>query len=275
MNPRKIRLKIKKKNSLLSRNFFLKNFFSFAKKNKRRKKISAFQKHYYKKFIRKGKKKFIIFLNRKKAKFYKNRKKKWLMRKGRRIYIKKREKKVPIKPPKKLLLFNNKIKNYYHAFYESSVFSAARFQQLNDRLKKNPIKKFWGAFIKKGIRLNKIYYYVRQKFRLLTGRPVDLFYKISLELLRPTMYYKPRRFGAFIHLIPRLISRNLGFSLAKRFLIRSISKRKEPYLGDRIVNELLDIVNLKSLAFQFKKDVYSEIIENRVYLRRRRRKKFF
>jgi len=89
------------------------------------------------------------------------------------------------------------------------------------------------------------------------------------------MYYKPRRFGAFIHLIPRLISRRLGFSLAKRFLIKSINKRKEAYLGDRIVNELLDVISLKSLAFQYKREVYSEIIENRVYLRRRRRKKYF
>ena len=39
-----------------------------------------------------------------------------------------------------------------------------------------------------------------------------------------------------------MISKKLGFNLAKRFLVRAIHKRKEFYLGDRIINELLDVL---------------------------------
>jgi len=67
------------------------------------------------------------------------------------------------------------------AFYESSTFSIDRNLQLLNRLKKNKIKNFWGSFIKKGIRPNKTYFYVLQKFRLLTGKSVDYFIKFLLN----------------------------------------------------------------------------------------------
>lgn len=120
-----------------------------------------------------------------------------------------------------------------------------------------------------------MYFYVLKVFRSLLGLNISFFIKIALEFLRPVIYLKPRRFGAFIHLIPRLITLKQSFSLAKRFLIKAIKKRKDFYLGDRIINELFDVFSLKSAAFQYKKDVYSEVVENRVYLRRRRGKKSF
>lgn len=49
-----------------------------------------------------------------------------------------------------------------------------------------------------------------------------------------------------------MISKKLGFNLAKRFLIRAIHKRKEFYLGDRIVNELLDVLQVNLLHFIIK-----------------------
>jgi len=134
---------------------------------------------------------------------------------------------------------------------------------------------FFGSFIKKGVRPYKMYHYVLWKTRMITGKSVLFLYRFALELLRPVIYYKPRRFGAFIYLIPRIITKKLGYTLAKSYLLRSIRKRKEFFMGDRIINEILDVISIKSDAFREKKDVYEEVYENRILLKRKRGRRAF
>jgi len=117
-NLRKVKSKIRKKNTLILRNYFLKNFFSFSKKylKKKRKKIPTLQKHYYKKFIGKGKKKYTFFLNLKKLNYYKNRGKRWLFSSRRKRGFDYKERNVPAKSPRKLLLSHYTSGNKYHGF---------------------------------------------------------------------------------------------------------------------------------------------------------------
>lgn len=181
-----------------------------------------------------------------------------------------------LQPLKSLLVKNKSLKIDLFFFNEKNRIPLLRLNKtVRKRLGSINIKTFWGAFIKKGVRPLKSYFYVLKKFKSLLGLSVSIFIKLSLQLLRPTLYLKPRRFGAFIHLIPRLITKSQGFTLAKRFLVNAVNKRKEFYLGDRIINELFEVLAFKSSAFQSKRDAYSEAVENRVYLRRRRGKKSF
>lgn len=220
------------------------------------------------------KKTFAARFFRKRNSWSKGKRKRFLARKNR---YSNRRLKVKIFSPKRKNLFLKKTDSSDRFILKQKLLNKLLRQnkKLINRLKGLELKNFWGSFIKKGIRPLKAYFYVNHKFRFLTGQSVVFFYKLALELLRPIVYYKPRRFGALIHLIPRLISKKLGFSLAKRFLIKSINKRNENFLGDRIINELFDVVAFKSSSFQYKRDVYSEVVENRVYLRRRRGKKSF
>jgi len=211
-----------------------------------------------------------------KTKFFKNK-----ANKNNKIYKNNKRLKassmvLPLKKVTPFLIKKGFKKKRFFLNYQRFNLSLWEKKQVEGRIKLGQeLKNFWGSFIKKGVRPNKIYFYVLKKFRALTGKNIVFFYKLALEMLRPIVYYKPRRFGAFIHLIPRMISKKLGFNLAKRFLVKAIHKRKELYLGDRIVNELLDVTSSKSSAFYYKRDVYSEVVENRVYMRRRRGKKSF
>lgn len=90
--------------------------------------------------------------------------------------------------------------------------------------------------------------------------------------LRPLLQLKPLFSSGIIYQLPSTLNSSKEYNMAVYWFYQSIKQRTENSLEQRLFSELSDIWYNKGLALQLKKDYYSLIVQNRIFLYRFKRK---
>lgn len=99
----------------------------------------------------------------------------------------------------------------------------------------------------------------------------DIFDKIFIYL-RPVMQLKPLFSSGIIYQLPASVNELKEYTMAIQWFYKAILNRSEKNLSLRIEGELVDLHQGKSPSIELKIAYYKQIIENRVYLYRFKRK---
>jgi small subunit ribosomal protein S7 len=111
-------------------------------------------------------------------------------------------------------------------------------------------KIFYGAMIKLGEKAG--------------DEPLKAFKK-ALDIVAPTLEVKSRRIGGATYQVPLEVSRDRRNTLAIRWIVANSRNRSEKTMEDRLVGELLDVVNGRGGALKKKDDVHRMAEANKAF----------
>ncbi len=111
----------------------------------------------------------------------------------------------------------------------------------------------------------KIFYGAMEKLGEKAGdEPLKVFKK-ALDTVAPTLEVKSRRIGGATYQVPLEVSRDRRNTLAIRWIVANSRGRSEKTLEDRLVGELLDVVNGRGGALKKKDDVHRMAEANKAF----------
>jgi ribosomal protein S7 len=90
--------------------------------------------------------------------------------------------------------------------------------------------------------------------------------------LRPLLQLKPLFSSGIIYQLPSTLSVSKEYSLSVLWFYQAISNRTELNLKDRFYNELFEIYCNKGHSLTLKRDYYKQIVQNRIFLYRFRKR---
>ncbi|MBX3298353.1 MAG: 30S ribosomal protein S7 [Acidobacteria bacterium] len=111
----------------------------------------------------------------------------------------------------------------------------------------------------------KIFYGAMEKLGEKAGdEPLKVFKK-ALDTVAPTLEVKSRRIGGATYQVPLEVSRDRRNTLAIRWIVANSRGRSEKTMEDRLVGELLDVVNGRGGALKKKDDVHRMAEANKAF----------
>jgi small subunit ribosomal protein S7 len=111
----------------------------------------------------------------------------------------------------------------------------------------------------------KIFYGAMEKLGEKTGdEPLKVFKK-AVDTLAPTLETKSRRIGGATYQVPLEVSRDRRNTLAIRWLVGNARKRSEKTMMERLVGELMDVVNNRGGSVKKRDDVHRMAEANKAF----------
>ncbi len=111
----------------------------------------------------------------------------------------------------------------------------------------------------------KIFYGAMEKLGEKTGdEPLKVFKK-AVDAVAPTLETKSRRIGGATYQVPLEVSRDRRNTLAIRWLVGNARKRSEKTMTERLVGELLDVVNNRGGSVKKRDDVHRMAEANKAF----------
>ncbi|MFH1643969.1 MAG: 30S ribosomal protein S7 [bacterium] len=92
----------------------------------------------------------------------------------------------------------------------------------------------------------------------------ELFEK-AISKIKPSVEVKARRVGGSVYQIPVEVRPNRALALSLRWIIQSAASRSDKTMGQRLANELLDVVEGRGNAIKKKTDVHRMAESNRAF----------
>lgn len=93
----------------------------------------------------------------------------------------------------------------------------------------------------------------------------EIIYK-SFNNIKPIIHVKKVRKSSKIFTLPKLIDTEQKINISLRWILKSVSSRKERKLEDRLTNEFLDCFFGKGSTIAKKQSLYDVILVNRPFL---------
>jgi small subunit ribosomal protein S7 len=111
----------------------------------------------------------------------------------------------------------------------------------------------------------KIFYGAMEKLGEKTGdEPLKVFKK-AVDAVAPTLETKSRRIGGATYQVPLEVTRDRRNTLAIRWLVGNARKRSEKTMMERLVGELLDVVNNRGGSVKKRDDVHRMAEANKAF----------
>jgi small subunit ribosomal protein S7 len=111
----------------------------------------------------------------------------------------------------------------------------------------------------------KIFYSAMDKIGEKTGdEPLKVFKK-AVDSVAPTLETKSRRIGGATYQVPLEVTRDRRNTLAIRWLVGNARKRSEKTMMERLVGELLDVVNNRGGSVKKRDDVHRMAEANKAF----------
>jgi small subunit ribosomal protein S7 len=111
----------------------------------------------------------------------------------------------------------------------------------------------------------KIFYGAMEKLGEKTGdEPLKVFKK-AVDSVAPTLETKSRRIGGATYQVPLEVTRDRRNTLAIRWLVGNARKRSEKTMTERLVGELLDVVNNRGGSVKKRDDVHRMAEANKAF----------
>jgi small subunit ribosomal protein S7 len=111
----------------------------------------------------------------------------------------------------------------------------------------------------------KIFYGAMEKLGEKTGdEPLKVFKK-AVDSVAPTLETKSRRIGGATYQVPLEVTRDRRNTLAIRWLVGNARKRSEKTMMERLVGELLDVVNNRGGSVKKRDDVHRMAEANKAF----------
>lgn len=111
----------------------------------------------------------------------------------------------------------------------------------------------------------KIFYDAMEKLGEKTGdEPLKVFKK-AVDSVAPTLETKSRRIGGATYQVPLEVSRDRRNTLAIRWLVGNARKRSEKTMTERLVGELMDVINNRGGSVKKRDDVHRMAEANRAF----------
>jgi small subunit ribosomal protein S7 len=111
----------------------------------------------------------------------------------------------------------------------------------------------------------KIFYSAMDKIGEKTGdEPLKVFKK-AVDAVAPTLETKSRRIGGATYQVPLEVSRDRRNTLAIRWLVGNARKRSEKTMTERLVGELMDVVNNRGGSVKKRDDVHRMAEANKAF----------
>ncbi len=111
----------------------------------------------------------------------------------------------------------------------------------------------------------KIFYSAMTKIGEKTGdEPLKVFKK-AVDSVAPTLETKSRRIGGATYQVPLEVTRDRRNTLAIRWLVGNARKRSEKTMMERLVGELLDVVNNRGGSVKKRDDVHRMAEANKAF----------
>jgi small subunit ribosomal protein S7 len=111
----------------------------------------------------------------------------------------------------------------------------------------------------------KIFYGAMEKLGEKTGdEPLKVFKK-AVDAVAPTLETKSRRIGGATYQVPLEVTRDRRNTLAIRWLVGNARKRSEKTMTERLVGELLDVVNNRGGSVKKRDDVHRMAEANKAF----------
>jgi small subunit ribosomal protein S7 len=111
----------------------------------------------------------------------------------------------------------------------------------------------------------KIFYGAMEKLGEKTGdEPLKVFKK-AVDTLAPTLETKSRRIGGATYQVPLEVTRDRRNTLAIRWLVGNARKRSEKTMMERLVGELMDVVNNRGGSVKKRDDVHRMAEANKAF----------
>ena len=111
----------------------------------------------------------------------------------------------------------------------------------------------------------KIFYSAMTKIGEKTGdEPLKVFKK-AVDSVAPTLETKSRRIGGATYQVPLEVTRDRRNTLAIRWLVGNARKRSEKTMTERLVGELMDVVNNRGGSVKKRDDVHRMAEANKAF----------
>ena len=93
---------------------------------------------------------------------------------------------------------------------------------------------------------------------------IEIFTK-AIDNIRPTVEVRSKRVGGANYQVPREVKRQRQFSLAIRWLIDNVRKKKGKPMAQRLAEELVDAYNGTGASVSWKENVHKMAEANKAY----------
>jgi small subunit ribosomal protein S7 len=111
----------------------------------------------------------------------------------------------------------------------------------------------------------KIFYGAMEKLGEKTGEEPLKMFKKAVDSVAPTLETKSRRIGGATYQVPLEVTRDRRNTLAIRWLVGNARKRSEKTMMERLVGELLDVVNNRGGSVKKRDDVHRMAEANKAF----------
>lgn len=135
--------------------------------------------------------------------------------------------------------------------------------------KTNPFFIFCNKILNRGLKFSAyrrfIFILTELKFQLKKNNAEIL--NLIFCLLEIYIYIFRKKIGANIHLIPLYVKKNNRLNKGLSNFIRVLKNRKEKNFSVRILNELIDVIKVKSSTITIRNNIYMTAAEEKANLR--------
>lgn len=111
----------------------------------------------------------------------------------------------------------------------------------------------------------KIFYSAMEKLGEKSGEEPLKVFKKAVDSVAPTLETKSRRIGGATYQVPIEVSKERRNTLAIRWIVGNARKRSEKTMEQRLVGELLDIVNNRGGSVKKRDDVHRMAEANKAF----------
>ena len=111
----------------------------------------------------------------------------------------------------------------------------------------------------------KIFYSAMNKIGEKTGDESLKVFKKAVDSVAPTLETKSRRIGGATYQVPLEVTRDRRNTLAIRWLVGNARKRSEKTMTERLVGELMDVVNNRGGSVKKRDDVHRMAEANKAF----------
>ena len=111
----------------------------------------------------------------------------------------------------------------------------------------------------------KIIYDALEKIKNKTKvEPIKIFDK-AIENIRPNLEVRSRRVGGATYQVPQEVKTKRSQTLALRWLLNAVRKRKNKTMSDKLFNELMDASQRKGSAIKKREDTHRMAESNKAF----------
>jgi small subunit ribosomal protein S7 len=111
----------------------------------------------------------------------------------------------------------------------------------------------------------KVFYGAMEKIAAKSGEEPLKVFKKAVDMVAPTLETKSRRIGGATYQVPIEVTKERRNTLAIRWIVGNARKRSEKTMEQRLVGELLDIVNNRGGSVKKRDDVHRMAEANKAF----------